>query len=97
MLKEEKYKQKLSSLLKRQTKFDFSEFLCHLRNITGTQREFVSHDIGLPSSRLAKLEKGEFIKPVKTWELKLVADYYGVEYELLKDKHKEFIDNRKVG
>lgn len=95
MLKEDKYKQKLKSLLKHEKKYDFSEFLFALRNISGAQREFVSRDIGMTSHKLSKIEKGQFVKPLPTWVLKTIALYYGVDYEILKLKLDQFIEDGK--
>ena len=89
---EEIKKLKLQKLMENHKAHDFPEFLALIRHIWGFTRKSVCVEVGISETRMLFLEQGRFKKLVPTHELKIISDYYGIDYDILLEKAKLFYD-----
>lgn len=91
MKREEISQFKINRVIQEEGKYSFPEFLKLLRRMYGMQRKYVSEDTGIAETRLFYLENGRFKRRLGTDELVILADYYGIDCELLKNKVDSFL------
>ena len=88
---EDRIKFNLKKLLDRQELMEFPQFLQGLRNAYGQSRRNVCKDLKFSEMRMYCLENGTFRIPMQKEEIDLIADYYGVESEVMEKKAYNFI------
>lgn len=76
--------------------YDFPHFVFQLRENLGRSLNTVSKEIGISYNQLYRLENGYFLA-CKLRRLEKVAEYYGVDVDLLEDKCRAFLACRKKG
>lgn len=88
---EDRIKLRLKKLLDRQRDMQFPEFLKGLRLAYGQSRRNVCTDLKFSEMRMFCLENGTFRRGVLLSEIEMIAKYYNIEIDLIKEKANNFI------
>jgi len=82
---------KKERLLEEKERYTFPEFLRALRfNLAISRRQVVEEIGGISDMRLFYLEHGRFTKKVLSHEIRLLADYYDIDADMLMQKASDF-------
>lgn len=85
-MREQLCKARIDRVLKKEEGYTFGELLTQIRKAHRLSRDDVSSDLRIAPLHLFYLEHDRSKKPVPVEELKLLAEYYGVDFDMLKAK-----------
>lgn len=93
MRREDITKFRIQRVLECHENYKFPEFMKMLRRMHGMQRRCVCDDTGISEHRLYYLENGCFRRRLGSDEVRVLSDFYGVDYKIMKKKSDDFIDS----
>jgi transcriptional regulator with XRE-family HTH domain len=90
---------KIQKIFSERERHSFPALLGMLRRVQGITRKTMEEELGINETRLFYLEQGEHSREIPAAEIKLIADYYGVDaqalYEMSKEYRKDYQNFRK--
>lgn len=86
---------KLNQVIQDEKLKNFSVFLMQLRKSLGISRTEVSEDLQIAYGKLVELENGSFRKMPHHSILVKLSHYYGVDFDLMKERADYFL--KKIG
>ena len=82
---------RLKEIIDNHQKYDFGIFLELIRKVLGLKRKEVCEVLKISQTHLFNLERGYYFMPPNPVDILMLAEFYGVDAQLLKDKSNYFI------
>lgn len=86
----DKTAERVKSIIDNEDKFTYSFFLIALRNALGRTKQVVAYDLELDYDDLWRHEEERMSKRFNSAKNQLLAEYYGVDPDLLEKKFREW-------
>jgi transcriptional regulator with XRE-family HTH domain len=85
---------RINKIFSERSKYSFPALLEMLRRVQGLSRKQVEIELGFDEARLFYLEKGDYNREISVGEIRLIADYYGLDaqelYEMSQEYHRDY-------
>lgn len=88
---EQRLRKQINEVIKKESDYNFSEFIWALREILHLPRSQVSNDLDIGYHTLVNYEIGNFREALPKELVKKIAIYYSIPYIIMKEKHEEWI------
>jgi hypothetical protein len=92
MDKSELIQKTLNKLIRDEKKYSFPDFLFLIRGCFGVSRIKAAKEMGVPGSRLFRLETGAFRNYLCMKDVVPIAEYYGIDSAMLLMKADDYVE-----